>query len=201
MVRKPKASSESVVKEIEKVQEQFDAFDQGCKDLTLDRMNAAPKEESVPLEISQKDIYNSNDIYLKPKRSIFPSPEPKSGKIEKFNEKFRGEYEHKKQYVKFIAQNNEIGGEDIELWTRPYGGMPAEEWNVPVNKPVWGPRYLAEQIKRKCYHRLVMEETITSATGAGKFYGTMAADSTIQRLDAHPVNERKSIFMGSRAFG
>jgi len=68
-----------------------------------------------------------------------------------------GEYHldnFQKEYVQFIAENKEIIGETIEIWTRPFGGMPAEFWKVPVNKPVWGPRYLAEQIKR-CYYLVI----------------------------------------------
>ena len=34
--------------ELDKAQEQFDAFDKNIKDLTLDRMNAATKEEVEP---------------------------------------------------------------------------------------------------------------------------------------------------------
>jgi hypothetical protein len=100
-----------------------------------------------------------------------------------------------------IAENKEIIGETIEIWTRPYGGMPAEFWKVPCNKPVWGPRYLAEQIKRAHYHRLTMQENrIVGSDGMGQYFGSMAVDSTIQRLDAMPVSTRKSLFMGSSSF-
>jgi hypothetical protein len=88
----------------------------------------------------------------------------------------------------------------IEIWTRPYGGVPAEFWKVPVNKPIWGPRHLAEQIKRCSYHRLSMQNTTTNSDGVGQYYGSLAVDSTIQRLDARPVSTRKSIFMGSKNF-
>lgn len=178
--------------ELAKAEKQFEAFDQNIKDLTMDRMNQAPKQETE-FEISQKDIQKSKDIYLKPKKSI--------GSREKFNESYRKEYEYAKEYVQFIAENKEIIGETIDIWTKPFAGMPAEEWDVPTNKPVWGPRYLAEQIKRKYYHRLVMQQNqIVAQDGMGSYYGSMAADTTIQRLDAHPVNTRKSIFMGSGAF-
>jgi hypothetical protein len=43
-----------------------------------------------------------------------------------------------------------------------------------------------------------MQDTPTEVTGTGKFYGAMAIDHTVQRLDAHPVNtERSSVFMSS----
>ncbi len=33
--------------------------------------------------------------------------------------------------------------------------------------------------------------------GMGQYYGSMAVDTTIQRLDALPASTRKSIFMGA----
>ncbi len=60
---------------------------------------------------------------------------------------------------------------------------------------------LAEQIKRARYHRMKMDQTVsTGADGAGQYFGAMAVDTTIQRLDAMPVSSRKSIFMGAKNF-
>jgi hypothetical protein len=187
---KPKINSEGE-KELTKVAEQFDAFDANVKQLTLDRMNAAPKQDIEPqTKISQNDISKSKDIYLKPERTI--------GCSDKFNEKFRDAYNFDKEYVQFIAEHKEIIGEGIEIWTKPYAGVPAQYWRVPVNKMVWGPRFLAEQIKRKSYSRLVMQQsTGTGSDGIGQYYGALAVDTKIQRLDALPVSTRKSIFMGA----
>lgn len=186
---RPRLQSSSE-KELEKVEEQFKEFDNQVKEMTLDRMNMAPKQEVEPqTKLSQNQIANSKDVYLKPHRMV--------GSRDKFNERFRDKYEFQKQYVQFIAENKEIIGEEIDIWTRPFGGLPAEWWKVPVNKPVWGPRYLAEQIKRKFYHRLVMQQTPTGSDGYGQFYGSMAADTTIQRLDAIPVNSNRSLFMST----
>src|SRR6202044_485178 len=104
--------------------------------------------------VSQREMANSRDIYLKPKRTL-SCKEP-------FNEKYRDEYNFKKEYVYFTAVNNEIIGETISLWTKPFAGIPAEEWDVPTNKPLWGPRYLAERIKGCTYHRLKMEDRAVS---------------------------------------
>lgn len=194
MSAKPKNLNSASEKELDKVQQQFDKFDAEVKEMTMDRMNAAPKEEVEPqTKMSQNEIANSKDIYLKPHKII--------GCRDKFNEKFRDEYNYQKEYVNFIAENKELIGESIDIWTRPFPGMPAEEWIVPTNTPVWGPRYLAEQIKRKFYHRLIMKENVaTETTGMGVMYGKMAADTTIQRLDAQPVTKRKSVFLGENKF-
>jgi hypothetical protein len=83
------------------------------------------------------------------------------------------------------------------MWTRPYGGMPAEEWDIPTNTPVWAPRYVANQIKGAKYHRFVMKDRLSESDGKGnQYYGSMAVDTTIQRLDAYPVTTKRSIFFG-----
>lgn len=193
MANAPKVTS-SGEKELEKCDKQFKEFDDQVKSMTLDRMNMAPKQDvEQQTKMSQADIEKNNSLYLKPIKSI--------GSREKFNENYREEYNHAKEYVNFTAENKEIIGEAIEIWTKPFAGMPAEYWKVPVNKPVWGPRYLAEQIKRAYYHRLTMNQhTTTGADGMGQYYGAMAVDSIVQRLDAIPVSNRKSIFMGANAF-
>lgn len=194
MAGRPKTTSSLADQEMNKLEKQFDTFDENVKQLTQDRMNQSPLKETEPqTKMSSKDLQNSKDIYLKPDRSI--------SSREKFNDKWRNEYEFSKEYVNFVAENKEIIGETIEMWTKPYPGMPAEFWKVPVNKPVWGPRYLAEAIANRKYHRLVMQQnTITSADGMGQYYGSLAVDTTINRLEAHPVSPKKSIFMGANNF-
>jgi hypothetical protein len=180
--------------EMEMAEKQLENFESQVKDLTLDRMNTAPVKEVEPqTKLSQQDIERSKEIHLKPKRTIPCHPK------DKFNENFREKYNFAKEYVHFMAENKEVIGETITCWTRPFGGLPAEEWDVPANKPVWGPRYLAEQIKACKYHRLSMVDTVTQNSHAGQFFGTMVVDNTIQRLDAIPVSPKKSIFMGRAA--
>lgn len=193
MTDKPKVSSSSQ-KELDKVAEQFDKFKENVENLTLDRMNAAPREESEPqTKLSSKEVAKSHIPVLKPKRTVSCR--------EKFNEKFREDFNFASEMVCFVAQNNEIIGETITMWSRPFPGMAAEEWEIPTNKPVRAPRYVAEQLKKCQYHRLVMEESRpTSSDHTGVYVGSMIADSVKQRLDAHPVGESKSVFMGVSGF-
>lgn len=193
LTSKPKVSSQSAQKELDKAEKNFDQFNDQVKSMTLDRMNQAPKAEMT--EAQDKMLATAkkvNEVYLKPKRTI--------GSKEKFDEKHREDYNFAKEYVNFIAENKEIIGETIDMWTKPFPGMPAEEWEVPTNKPVWGPRYLADQIKRCTFHRLVMQDRPIGSDHAGAYYGTMVADTIVQRLDAHPVSGRKSVFMGASGF-
>lgn len=186
--KKPKVSS----KETEKLQKQFDKYEQEIKDLTLDRTSLAPLQEVEPqTKLSSREIAKSQDLYLKPKRTISCR--------DKFNEDYREDYNFQKEYVQFIAEHKELIGETINIWTRPFAGLPAEEWEVPANKPLWGPRYLAEQIRRKVYSRLIMQESVNSDHGFAQFYGKMVADTKIARLTAEPVSSKKSIFMGAAA--
>lgn len=199
---KSKTNSTLAERELDKAEKQFDDFDKNIKEMTLDRMNeASTKETEQQTKIAQSDRDKMKDVYLKPKRSLPPGVNPKTGEKEKFNEKFRSDYEFAKEYVQFVAENKEIIGEAIETWTKPFPGMNCEFWEVPTNKPVWGPRYLAERISGCKYHRFQMQDNLTnSSDGRAQFYGTMAVDTTIQRLDAIPVSQRKSIFMGSNKF-
>jgi hypothetical protein len=192
MLSKPEVSGKAQ-KELDKVEKQFEKFNEDVKNLTQDKMNAAPKQEMTEdREKALHEAKKANEVYLKPKRTI-------SSK-EKFNENFREDYNFAKEYVNFVAENKELIGETIDMWTKPFPGIPAEEWGVPTNKPLWGPRYLAEQIKKCSFHRLIMQDRPIGSDHAGAYYGTMVADSTVQRLDAHPVNSRKSVFMGASGF-
>lgn len=195
MAGRPRTSNSASEREMDKVEQQFEAFDSEIKSMTQDRMNAEANKPDVEpqTKLSQQEVARSKDVYLKPDKII--------GCRDKFNEGFRSQYEYDKEYVQFVAENKEIIGETIEIWTRPYGGLPAEFWKVPCNKPVWGPRYLAEQIKRKFYHRLVMQPTtVTSSDHSGQYYGTMAVDTAVPRLDAHAVSQKRSVFMGANNF-
>lgn len=188
-VKKPKIKET----ELDKMKKNFDEFDSQVKDLTLDRMNEAPKQEIEPqTKLSTREIENSKHIWLKPKKTLSDR--------QKFNEKFREQWNYAKEYVQFIAEHKEIIGESIEMWTHPFGGVGAEFWEIPTNKPVWAPRYVAEQIRRCNYHRLRMDEgSITSSDGRGSYFGKMVVDTSVPRLTAEPVNSGKSIFMGAGA--
>jgi hypothetical protein len=182
-------------KELDKAEQQFETFNENVKSLTIDRMNVAPKLDLEPqTKLSTTDIAKSQRIILKPAKII--------GCREKFNEDYRSQYEFDKETVQFIAENKECPGNLIELWTKPYAGVSAMFWQVPPNKPVWGPRYLAERLKACSYHRLRMEEKASQGSDqlGNQYNGQMVVDNCINRLDAQPVSERKSIFMGAVNF-
>ncbi len=194
MSDKPKIQSSSQ-KELDKAAENFAQFDQSVKDMTLDRMNEAkPVEQEPQTKMSSREIHAAPEIRLKAKRF--------TRSIEKFNENFRNDYNYAKEYVQFIAEHYELIGANIECWTKAFPGQDAEYWEVPTNKPVWGPRYLAEQLRKCNYHVFSMDERV--ATGAqdqyGSYTGKIVVDSVKSRLNANPVSSSKSIFMGASGF-
>lgn len=195
-MNKPEVSSGFAQKELDKAEKQFDAFEQNLKDLSESRNAEFSKsvrsdDSERQTKLSQKEIERSKDVYLKPTKTIGPGIDPKSGKIEKFNERFRKDYEYMKEYVQFVAENKEIIGEKIEIWTKRFAGTNMEFWEVPVNTPVWGPRYLAEQIQKCAYNKfLQMDATsnrVISNDGNMTWTGPMVIDRKVQRLDAYPV--------------
>lgn len=177
--------------QIEELKNKVDAFDKQVKEMTSDSMNMAPKQEFEPPKVSQKQLEN-NDLYIKPARWIADG--------QRFNPRFEKDWEFSKEYVQCIPIHNECRGDMIEFWTHPFGGKGAEFWQIPSDKPCWIPRYAAEQLTKCKYHRLKMDESkIQSNDGRGTYFGQMVAETTIQRLDALPVNNRKSLFMGAAA--
>jgi hypothetical protein len=180
------------LKELEKVEQQISKVEEGIKSITIDSVQSAPKENIEPIndrmKISQKEMKKTEAFALHAIKTI--------GCRDKFNEKFRAEYEFKKQRVKFTAEHREIG-ETIEFWTRPYGGMDAEFWQVPVNKLVEGPRYVAEQIKGCVYSQFIMDQSKVTSGGDYQFTGQMVVEKRIQRLDATPYIETTTVGMAS----
>lgn len=174
--------------EMQKLENQLEEQKQHLKELAERPVNERkPVEETEPqTKLSQQQLRNSKDVWLKPEKSLNINVP--------FNEKFRDAYNYDKEYVRFIAEHKEIIGESIEIWTKKYPGVPAEFWVVPVNKPVWGPRYLAEQISKQSYTIYSMDDTQeTTRDGLGTYYGHMVASKQVPRLTAEPVREISTV--------
>lgn len=189
---KPKVSA-SAQRDLDKAEQKFDKFQEELNSVSNEVGKSLPiKETEAQTKLSSREIAKKNEIYLKPERTIPDN--------QKFNEKFRDEWNFQKEYVNFIAEHKEIIGDVIEAWTHPFGGVGAQFWKIPSNKPIWAPRYVAEQLKRARYVRYVTQNRTSGSEGGMEFYGGLIAETQIQRLDAHPVSNQKSIFMGSSGF-
>lgn len=176
---------------LDKYEERFRLYDEEIKTL-----RQQPVNQTLPVEdknsdhgLSQKQIAGAKEILLKPLSTQYFG--------EKFNEKFRSQWEYMKQPVRFIAEHMDLIGV-IEIWTKDFPGAPAEYWEVPCNKVCIGPRYLAENIKNRTYNVVECEENkVVSEDGHGKFTGQLVRKKVRRRLDANPASTTKSVFMGA----
>jgi len=194
MADKPTPKNSLAEKELDKAQAQFEAFDQNVKSMTLDHLNQLPKEDAEAKHgLTQNQVADAKDIYIQPFKTIACR--------DKFNENYRDDWNYAKEYVYITAQNNMILNEFLQFWTKPFAGVPFEEWKVPVNKPIWVRRHVAERIKGCVHHELHMDQSQKMETNEyGDMVGQMVAKKAVQRLDAFPATKRKSIFMGAGSF-
>ncbi len=185
--KRPKINSEGQ-KELDRVEDQLSSFKDSMHE-ARDKSATLPIRETEPqTKIAQSDLNKSGVIYLKPKRT-FPSKE-------KFNERFRDEYNYQREYVDFIAENKEVVGETIDFCIKKFPGMPVEEWEIPVNKAVSAPRYVKERIEDCSYTVFVTTDAATGSEGGMKYYGQMVAEQRRARLSAREVVNKPRIFTG-----
>lgn len=179
VARKPKVNSKGD-QELKRADEQFNKFEEQVKSLTHDEISKAKIVEMEPqTKLSTREIEKSDAPYIKPVRAIFST--------EKFNEAFRKERDDGWKYVKCIVENNEIQGERIEKWTKRWTGEPAHFWQIPVNKPIYLPKFLAEELQNCCYHRLVMEEASQSNNDGSSLTHSLVSKETRHRIDCRSV--------------
>lgn len=181
-MKKPKLASGFAQKEVDRVEAEFKAATDANASLTQDVMSKAPEKES--------DV----EPFM-PKRQILQAPVPRivptysrspNGKKKPEQDALR---RRAWEYVQVICTNSEIASENLEFWHKPMiAGEECNFWQIPVNRPVFLPRHVAEHIKTRKYHRLVMQEEITvEHTGFGEMKGKLVASHTVQRLDCTPA--------------
>lgn len=179
VARKPKITSKGE-QELKKAEDQLNKFESHVKSLTVDELSKSPLKESEPqTKLSNREVEKLDAPYIKPVRAIFSN--------EKFNEAFRKERDEGWKYVKCIVENNEIIGERIEKWTKHWPGEPAHFWQIPVNKPIYLPKFLAEELQGCCYHRLVMQSRSPDQIREGEPMEDLVAKETRHRIDCRSV--------------
>lgn len=196
---RPKLNAEGQ-RELDKIENKFSEVETQNKEIGYEERLLAPKKEVEPqTKIAQSDLDKMDVPYIKPRRSFPPAPNPKTGQIEKFNEKFRAEYEYKKQRVEFIAENIEVLGEAPAFWTKPFPGVNAEEWVIPVNRPVNAPLYVKERLEGCGY--TVFKSSQSKHTQDGISYeGYLEVQERKNRLNAREVPKKRNIYMGNTRF-
>lgn len=173
--------------ELKKVDTQLTVATQKLND-DLQPSTTSNRLEDSPTQVSRKEADKKGVTRLTPQKTI--------GAPQKFNERFRKEYEFSEEYVEFIAHHKESPGSVIEIWTRRYGGMPAKFWIVPTGKPICAPRCVAEQIRGCKHHVMEMDaHTVTSSDGLGTYHGAITVKKEVNRLEAEPISNSISVFM------
>lgn len=144
---------------------------------SLDPMNKGQVEETEEqTKLSDREIAKYDAPYIKPARAIFGR--------EPFNEKFRKTWEKAWEYVKCIVEQKECPEEIVEKWTKEFPGDPAHFWEIPVNKPIYLPRFVAHQITQCNYRKLIMDQSQeTQRSGIGTMYGALVVEKVEQRID------------------
>lgn len=187
--KRPKVNSEGQ-RELDRVEDQLKSFSDSVGTAREESRNLQSKETDPQIKMSQAEMNKSEVLYLKPKRT-FPSRE-------KFNEKFRDEFNRQSEYVDFIAENREVRGESIDFCIKKFPGQPVEEWVIPVDRPVSAPRYVKERIEDCGYTIFTTTDQPTGSEGGVRYYGSMVAEERKQRLAARDYVKKPRIFTGSR---
>ncbi len=114
MKSKPKLSSGFGNQELDKAEKQIEAFDENIKQMTKDRLDQAPQKEVEPQNrLSQREIADSKDIYLKPAKSI--------GAREPFNENYRKDSVSFLKIKKLLAKPWNFGQNHLQEWPASFG--------------------------------------------------------------------------------
>lgn len=184
--RKIKSVSEL---ELQKAEKTFESFSDQVKELSSPPLSESTLEKrkedaDFQTKLSKQEIKHDKTPYLKPERYISSSPK------EKFNPLWEKLRERDREYVKVIVENNEVKGESVALWYKKWPTDNAEFWQVPVNKPVYIPRGVADQLAKCRYNRLTtaerpMQQVLAEASAEGGIgiSQTLVVKETHRRID------------------
>lgn len=187
---RPRVNSEGQ-RELEKVETQLIRTVEETK--KIDPLSAREKlkhiEHDEQTKLSTKQLQD-NVIVLKPTKYLMAVGQ-------KFNEDFRDDYNYAKQYVQFVYEHQEEKGSTLEMWTKPFPGVPAELWLIPANKPISAPRYVKEQIERMNYiTRKYVEKAEIGSDFMGTYHGVLEAETVQDRAITRDIPKTKRVFIG-----
>lgn len=165
--------------------------------LTTDKINElAPKpvEQEVKLTMKQK-AEAEGAIYIEPRRKL--------QSLGKLPEKWETMHKHDWEYVCGTFQPENIGGrantENFTFWFRKWPGDPDCMWEIPVNRPVYVPRMIAQHLSGEKegftgmeamkYHTFDMMEKPTHAWRKDDFTHSFAPTGTQYRGQFMPLRK------------
>ena len=181
---RPRVNSEGQ-RELDKAEEQLEGFKKAVEEFNPLEDEKKPVDIDPQTKLSSKQMKESDAPYIKWTKYISRVNSEKWKTY--WDEKHRAAHDRDWEYVRVIVENNEIMGSPIEMWTAEYGCDPAHYWTIPVNKPIYIPRLVARKIAKCKYHRLRVENTVTTQEAGGQFYGALVVDNVQRRLNAYPA--------------
>jgi len=187
MSRPPRVNSDGM-KSLEKTAVQLDTFNEQVASFNPFDNQKKPTEQEEQTKLSKREMKAMDAPVMKPLKSITDRA--------KFNEAYRKQWEYAWEYIKVIVENYEIPGEKISHWTHRFAGHPAHYWEVPVNKPVYVPRLLADQLSKCRYNKIVMQDRPVPVGGdemGNTYLSGLAVQETKNRIDVRPVGESFSL--------
>ncbi|HEX5553450.1 MAG TPA: hypothetical protein VFX43_09400 [Chitinophagaceae bacterium] len=156
-----------------KMQEQMSA-------LTQDAMQSAPLHEvEAQTKMTKKQVEEYDAPVIRATKSM-----PSTGKALPQEAQAR---EDGWKYIKCIAENNEVVGEMIEFWYKKFSGDPIYFWQVPVNKPIYLPKHVAQHISDRKYHVMKMQSKPIHEVAFGEPMDRLVCQETRRRLDCRSV--------------
>lgn len=178
-------------KEIESINKQMDSVQKDLSSLTPDRLSLAPLTETTPQTLmSSRQVQMLDPRYIKPSRSQTPNGKPKASQNALRDKAW--------EYVNCMVENKEVPGETACFWLKPpISGEFCYYWEVPVNIPVQLPRFVADHLSKRYYHRMRMEDRPVTHQGfVSESSGAIIITETKNRIDCRPVSQNLNFAMG-----
>ena len=182
-IAKPENISPEMRKEVEKIDLQMDATQANLAQINVDtKPDIFQERKETPL--TQKELH-SDAPYIKPSRRMaaVSKPKPEQEKLRKAAW----------EYIKCIVENYELRSESVDFWyTPPLSGEDTCEWIVPVNRPIYLPRMVAEHLATRSYNRIVMQDASHKFSGESRMGAQITPTELIaverrRRIDCRPL--------------
>ena len=155
-VERPKTGSGKIEQELDKVEGQIANIQENILSASPAAIEAKAPEPSNDRiwDLSYREFKAADAPKITYTRMFAPASKP--------NPRCEAERKRGWEYVKCQCENFEIIGEKIEMWLCKWPGDPYTYWEIPVGKPIYLPRWVAEHLSTREYRRLVMSDRNTS---------------------------------------
>lgn len=136
-------------KDLENIAKKTAELTEEMSQLTVDKINEiAPEPTLDELKLTAKQKASDEGV-------IFVEPKRKFKGLGKLPEKLKREHARAWEYVKGIYENYVVNNEPVRFWHNgDFPGDPDCLWEIPSNKPVYVPRFIAKHLEEcQKYHQ------------------------------------------------